>query len=471
MSVEAGTVRSVDVLDRPPVAWVGVDWGTHSSKWAYYRGEALNRPVVGPIRASNLIRIENNLIFSPTGDHLRRASPIRSIKKLIIADPAGPFWEGVRDDTQTTLGEAVVFSLCSLLADLRSDLAQNGIEFYETKPLDVGFSLPNWVEENDEAQRVGLNRFHQAVMVALDLFVRLATRELPQPGKQFPIRAWREMVCYIISRRRERQPVEWGQESKGISVESLVRKDVYDFGVLRYSYIVESCAAGLPYLRAMGDPLSGSSPRIRKLLVVDVGAGSTDIGYMLRTVSINKEWVMNYFTPGDTHGIAGDNLTERIRRQLLQQGRVVGFDEAQAEKERGIGSEWQVTKDWIQIIARHSADYIAGVRDTIRLPSEPPLEIVLTGGSGPTIPGLAEAIRDHATEALRARGMGAIAERTKIADVVLPQYGLPDIEAYARRIVSIGAADPEKPKLRHKESLEASRGPGVEVVTWRGSGG
>lgn len=107
----------------------------------------------------------------------------------------------------------------------------------------------------------------------------------------------------------------------------------------------------------------------------------------------------------------------------------------------------------------------------MRLPNEPPLELILTGGSGPSIPGLAAEIQQQVIEELRERGMGSIAGQTQVASVVLPEYGLPDAIAYARRIVSLGAADPEKPRLSHIERLKRAEPGRIHMVTWRGSGG
>ncbi len=456
-----------------PVIWAGIDWGTHSSKWAYFRrNDAHTIPVVGPIRNSNLLKKQKDLIFSPQIGYPSKVKPVHSIKKRIINDPASAFWDGVRSDTETTIGEAVAFSLTNLLVDLSVDLAKKGIHPDPKKPWEIGFSLPNWVEEEDEVQRAALTHFHQAVMVALSIFVRSGPEKLPKPEQPFEIVAWRTLVTKVVEGFKSSGIAGWEDGSSGISAESLVRKDIYHVGALRSSYIVESCAAGLPYLKAMGDPREDDSPKIRKLLVVDVGAGSTDIGYMLRSVSPrDNRWVMNYFTPGNTHGLAGDDLTERIQRGLRDEGRAVSFEEAQAEKERGVGRDWPAVKDWIRDIARHAADYIRVIEDTVRLPHDPPLEIILTGGSGPSIPDLAEEIRRQVVYALQRKGFGPIAGRTEIADVLLPEYGLPDAFAYARRIVSLGAADPEKPRLSHIDSLKRSEPGRVQVITWRGSGG
>lgn len=453
-----------------PSVWAGIDWGTHSSKWAFLPSPEESVPVAGPIRSSLLAADGETLTFCPNPDIPRTHSVARSVKRLIIDDPFGAFWEGEREDTWTSLGEAVAFSLCCLLGDLRAELVKGnpGVSHYDF--VDIGFSLPNWVQEDDPKQRAALRHFHQAVMVAMELFTNIAPGNLPTPGRPYPIARWREATQLAIRKRREEHPDEWGRGAGGISVGSLIRKDLYNFASARCGYIVESCAAGLPYLRAMGDPAMDDSRPIRKILVVDVGAGSTDIGYMLRTIS-GGTWVLNYFTPGNTRGLAGDALTEGILDHFRQEGKPISIEQAQAEKENGtIWQDWQVTRDWKAGIARHVAEYIAAVPDTLRLPQEPPLEIIVTGGSGPSVPGLAELIQSEVKRALRVRGVGPVAERTVIADVVLPEYGLGDVITYARRIVSLGAADREKPRLSHKEKLE-KLGPPVEIQTWRGSGG
>ena len=460
-----------DPRSTQPVVWAGIDWGTHSSKWAFFRGQDHTVPVVGPIRNSNLLRQDNRLTFSPESD--LRLKTIHSVKKRIIDDPASAFWDGLRSDTQTTIGEAVAFSLVNLLKDLATELTKRGTPRGPEAPWEIGFSLPNWVEQDDEVQRTALKHFHQAVMVALAIFSHVVLGTLSNPGEPFSIEQWRSLVVGFVGDLESSDSAVWGDGEQGISAETLARKDTYHIGPFRCSYIVESCAAGLPYLKAMGDPREDDTPKIRKLLVVDVGAGSTDIGYMLRTVSpADHQWVMNYFTPGNTHGLAGDDLTERIRRGLRDAGRSdVSFEEAQAEKERGVGSDWPATLDWIRGIARHSADYVRVIDDTVRLPYDPPLEIILTGGSGPSILNLAQEIRRQVVEALQARGFGQIAARTDIASVVLPEYGLGGAIAYARQIVSLGAADPEKPRLSHIQRLRRAEPGNIRIVTWRGSGG
>jgi hypothetical protein len=60
---------------------------------------------------------------------------------------------------------------------------------------------------------------------------------------------------------------------------------------IKWELVCESCAAGFAYILE-GEPGTfeedltrfPANERIRKILVVDVGAGSTDAGYMLRVI-------------------------------------------------------------------------------------------------------------------------------------------------------------------------------------------
>lgn len=84
-------------------------------------------------------------------------------------------------------------------------------------------------------------------------------------------------------------------------------------GKLRWGFITESGAAGLPYLRAMDIEDVPGAHGLAKLLVIDVGAGSTDIGYMLRVRhrETRKE-KLYYFTPASSFPVAGNELTKEL---------------------------------------------------------------------------------------------------------------------------------------------------------------
>lgn len=80
---------------------------------------------------------------------------------------------------------------------------------------------------------------------------------------------------------------------------------------LRWGFITESGAAGLPYLRAIDIEDVPGAHGLAKLLVVDVGVGSTDIGYMLRVE--NRETAkekLRSFAPASNFPVAGNERQE-----------------------------------------------------------------------------------------------------------------------------------------------------------------
>lgn len=87
------------------------------------------------------------------------------------------------------------------------------------------------------------------------------------------------------------------RETFDISDESPIDTDPYAFRTMlqwvseveagvRFCFVAESSAAGLAGLRRTGDEDRGF---LLKLLVVDVGAGSTDVGCVIRSVP-NPQW-------------------------------------------------------------------------------------------------------------------------------------------------------------------------------------
>jgi hypothetical protein len=89
------------------------------------------------------------------------------------------------------------------------------------------------------------------------------------------------------------------------------------------------------------------------------------------------------------------------------------------------------------------------VPDTIRLPRNPPLEIVVTGGSSAVRP-VIDAILKAVVEALRRRGIG-IAGTSKIlsghdADPAVASFSTVE---RAQLAVGLGAAHPQLAELKH----------------------
>lgn len=138
-------------------------------------------------------------------------------------------------------------------------------------------------------------------------------QELPLPCKPYSVEKWKQLV------EKACNDLAFPEDNKiKISDMTLTEYKPSDFyngtpnhDILKWRYLVESCAAGLPYLRTIVLNSPPGVPGLGKLLVVDVGAGSTDIGYMLRTISVNSSSEnLLYFTPAPTCPIAGNKLTE-----------------------------------------------------------------------------------------------------------------------------------------------------------------
>src|SRR5437764_11590414 len=119
--------------------YLGVDWGTHSSKWCYQ--DSRGRIDVGEIWDSRVWRLGDCLAMFPlrhrfSGDHCG----VSGLKGKLIRDPGQAVWTGERSDIGATLGEAVVFSLTTLLSDATTKLVVKGIKLQELEKLTIRFS-------------------------------------------------------------------------------------------------------------------------------------------------------------------------------------------------------------------------------------------------------------------------------------------------------------------------------------------
>lgn len=146
-------------------SYLGIDWGTHSSKWAYQMATA--NPVVGSIWDSAVTCIDGKLSMFTLEEHYQDQRRELGLKRKLIQDPDQSFWEGPRPKLGTTLGEAVVFSLLVLLSDATTQLAKRGKGLLEVSPLSVRFSHPNWISADNVR---ALSCFRDAVVVALGIF-------------------------------------------------------------------------------------------------------------------------------------------------------------------------------------------------------------------------------------------------------------------------------------------------------------
>ncbi len=200
----------------------------------------------------------------------------------------------------------------------------------------------------------------------------------------------------------------WGQvhhQSRQPTIEE-VNKTAFSLSTAgpRWRFIVESGAAGLPYLRAMRLNNRPGVAGLAKLLVVDVGAGSTDVGYMLKTSNVSTGApTLYYFHPASTFAEAGNALTEELVKYHRAQNKPITWAEAEAEKIANTGwHEIPFVQLWIRHICDHVAQYILGVPDERWLPLPVKLHMVVTGGSG-LVPGLKKQMHDAVINALATR--------------------------------------------------------------------
>jgi len=360
------------------------------------------------------------------------------------------FWDANRDDTHSSLGEAVSFSFCCLLGDIVQQLSTSkGVNLTQGTLIDIGFSLPNWLRDIDKKSKAALIHFQQAANIACWAFRQTYESNLPLPGKPYPIKDWK----IIVKQARK----DCKLDDTPLLVQKLTQT-AFILDNLKLRYLVESCAAGLPYLRSITTHIERESPPglfgLGKLLVVDVGAGSTDVGYMLRTIGKEKEHLL-FLTPAVTCGIAGDDLTDRLWEYYQQNGRRITREEAEIRKlSETTWHKLEFANDWRQHIRRHVRDYVRGIPDERWLPYDVPLQVVVTGGSGVVV-GLREDIKQGVRDGLNDRHVDwRVVEKTILISERLSGWNFANQAEYGRRAVSIGAADINKPALKHYSKLD-----------------
>jgi hypothetical protein len=229
-------------------------------------------------------------------------------------------------------------------------------------------------------------------------------------------------------------------------------------GALKWSFITESGAAGLPYLRAMNIEKVPGLPGLAKLLVVDVGAGSTDIGYMLRTRNFKTDKEsLYYFPPASSLPVAGNQLTHELMSHFRSRNQKMTYLEAELLKLQKTGWEsLTFVESWKAQIGQHVKEYVEGLPDHRWLPLPVALNVVVTGGSG-LVPGLKSVIKESIRRGMEARERPV--KRGTIQKIETPGEHLPalrfDTEAeYARRAVALGASDSDRPNCNYIAEMD-----------------
>jgi hypothetical protein len=434
---------------------IGIDWGTHSSKICIVdpKGDYL----AGPLFSSALQHRGDDLVFSPKGK-INEDELVRSLKSDLIQHSLSvPFWSrDDRPDSGTSLGEAVAFSLICLLTESRRWLGKDYGEV-DFRRVELGFSLPNWLAEDTRRATIAVGHFCEAVRVAVRIVVGQKAADLPAPGKTFSIPRLKQWVADASAGTS-------GDHDNQPTIEA-VNKTAFSLTAEgpNWRFIVESGAAGLPYLRAMKLSNRPGVAGLAKLLVIDVGAGSTDVGYMLKTSNVTTGApTLYYFHPASTFAEAGNALTEELVKYYRAQNKPITWAEAEAEKIAN--TSWHklpFVQLWIRHICDHVAQYIHGVPDERWLPMPVKLNMVVTGGSG-LVPGLKKQLHDAVIDTLGRRKFDFKTDEKLSVDAVdkyKPTFNLETEAEVARRAVSFGAADPDKPGFRYMVKMDAPARP------------
>src|SRR5712691_4571730 len=96
-------------------SFLGIDWGTHSSKWAFQTDSG--NPVIGSMWDSSVCRLDDSLHIFTLDRGFQDPRRAVALKRTLIQDPDSPFWEGPRGKLRVTLGEGVGFGIICVLLE------------------------------------------------------------------------------------------------------------------------------------------------------------------------------------------------------------------------------------------------------------------------------------------------------------------------------------------------------------------
>lgn len=429
-------------------ASIGIDWGTHSSKWTWSESDSpkvLQVPYK-ILRSEVCLEDGTNRVFLDSDAPGAGLVYISSVKGKLIKNPDQPFWGGPQKRIRLTLGELVSFSLWFLLGEAYQNLCTTIGRGPEK--IDVRFSLPNWVDIAEGA--VGRACYDQAARVACHMFAsdREAWSRTPRPLRE----EWQEQIRRALEllNMSDDSPIDTDRQG----FRSMLQRQYDVREGVKFRFVAESSAAGLTGLRVTEED---ESRYLRKILVVDVGAGSTDIGYVIRSIppkDSGASEALCQLPPANTCQTAGEDLTRRIVEVYRSRGEEIGFDEAERRKTVGGDEEWlghPAVAEWIRSIAEHVRRYVSDISDKRWLPEMPGLQVLIAGGSG-VVAGLREAILSATTEGLRQRGISVnVINATSSMSLKLEGPAATDANRLA---VALGAASEDLPRLTYFQKLD-----------------
>ena len=418
---------------------IGIDWGTQSSKVYTYDDENKSGNL-GVMCDSTLFYDKRNDIVGFSDEFLQNigggspdiASNLFSIKRQMIMNPTISFWCGESDDINLTLGASITLSLLALLRKAISDIELSNRENIS----EVCFSFPNWSPGLDIKHDIALKKFKQAAYLAVTIALNEKYDGLI-PHKGIRNKEFQNVINKLL-------PVP---DFPKFDIDKITQLNDKFNDKLSISYLPESLAAGLPYLLH----LQYGSNHAFRLLVIDVGAGSTDIGYLTQwRLTKNDAFHMVYFKPAPAINYAGESITKAVARQFNLNSQDAEVKKISLSSLGTLSIEVPYVKDeWIRIISERVRDYICSLPKHILMDRPEPVRIIITGGSG-AVPGLQEALKSKVEIglAINENRPNNCPPRSLTAENISIQLD-PNKDTFetGRRSVSIGAGQPSKSKL------------------------
>ena len=127
------------------VGLLGIDWGTHSSKWIWTvpgSKTSATRPPFKILWSDVSVDEKSGRLFLSADTPPVGPKKASNIKGRLLKNPDASFWVGPQKSVKLTLGELVTFSLWSLIGEAYQNLCDK--EKHAPERLEIRLSLPNW---------------------------------------------------------------------------------------------------------------------------------------------------------------------------------------------------------------------------------------------------------------------------------------------------------------------------------------